>query len=65
VNGYEKVVWTYKAFSVFPDWWRLRHVAVKITTCDGTVFYADDGWWGGVNGKFSDENIPDTVYEGM
>ena len=53
--------WTYIPYQVFPRGWKLQHAAVKITTCDGTVFYADDGWWGGEEGIFLPGDIPPYV----
>ena len=62
----QKVTWTYRFYRYFPEWWRLRHSAVKITLCDGSVFYADDGWWSGIgNTFFLPEDIPSNGLRGV
>lgn len=64
-------VWTYRFFYYSPEWaWRLRHRAIRITVCNGTEFYLDDGWWDeGMYRKgkhhFPACNIPNTVVPGL
>jgi len=41
----------------FTDHW-LRHVNIRVTLCDGTVFYLDNGWWGGSDHVNSPGEIP-------
>jgi len=36
---------------------RLRHCAIKVITCDQTVFYLDNGWWGGGDHVFAPDEI--------
>ena len=33
------------------------HVAIRITMCDGTIFYIDNGWTGGSDGIFMPEEV--------
>ena len=49
-RGYQLdlVGWTYNAYSSWPEWYRLRHAAVKVTLDNDTWFYLDDSWWGSV-----------------
>ncbi|MEJ5312506.1 MAG: RHS repeat-associated core domain-containing protein [Anaerolineae bacterium] len=50
----EKAEWHYALYDLPPFSWdifgkgKLGHGAVRVRICDGTVFYFDDGWWGGV-----------------
>jgi len=64
----EQVVFTYWFYRLSPSGWRLRHVVVRVTVRwpngNATVFYFDDGWWGGVDHLLTDEDIPFWVYEG-
>jgi hypothetical protein len=39
--------WDYPIGIPWTDWW-LGHNALEFTLPDGTVFYLDDGWWGGI-----------------
>jgi len=41
----------------FTDW-VLHHCAKRVTLCDGSWFYIDNGWWGGSAGIFFEEDIP-------
>jgi hypothetical protein len=50
----EPAGWDYYLGIPGTDWW-LGHNTVKVTLPDGTVFYLDDGWWGGI---FIPEEIP-------
>ena len=42
------VAWDYFPYRpLFPVSWRLRHAAIRVTLCNGNVFFLDNGWWGG------------------
>ncbi len=62
-----KAEWHYKLydwppFTWIPNYPPLGHHAVRVTMCDGTVFYFDDGWWSTVTtGAFWPSLIPPTV----
>jgi len=51
-------VWDYKYLKGV-----VRHVAARVTLYDGTIFYLDDGWWGGLinNDPFCPSDIPSYV----
>jgi hypothetical protein len=54
--------WLWKIYDIFPSKWGLggttiRHCAIKVTACSGEHFYLDNGWWGGGDHVFSDEEI--------
>jgi hypothetical protein len=42
--------------------WCFAHYALKVTLCDGTVFYIDDAWLGGIGNEpdriFGEDDIP-------
>ena len=43
------------------SWLSPAHVAYKLELCDGSVFYADNGAWGGDDHIFFPYEIPPTV----
>ena len=44
---FRQVEFIYLFYDLIPGDWDLSHTAIQVTTCDGSEFYLDDGWWGG------------------
>jgi hypothetical protein len=58
--GYEYVLFRYPGIIglwVVP----LQHVAIRVTMCDGTVFYVDQGWWGGGDHFVAPIEVDDSI----
>jgi RHS repeat-associated protein len=47
--------WEYPMIGIPWTSHKLGHMAIRITFCDGSKFYLDDGWWRGV---FRESDIP-------
>jgi hypothetical protein len=46
--------WDYEAYGG----WTTGHAAYRVTMCDGTNFYFDNGLFGKPGGVFTDKDIP-------